>query len=137
MNFNDAQATLDLRERPAGVRISADEISTGIDDAHGIDPAEAKRIAVEQRSKLFAKLVEIAKELLTAAGLDGVGFDDVRIAAQTRNILTGVEPLSFGSVVMESAGGRRVRFRRSKMPSAQRRAIGVYVLASLLDAMGS
>jgi hypothetical protein len=84
---------------------------------------------------LKAAMQELAHEMLLAAGGHGVGFDDVRLEAQKRGLLTGHENgrfLSFGSPCMKAAGGVVVRFRRSKHAESQRRRVAVYVHTSHL-----
>jgi len=91
-------------------------------------------------AELKSKIQAIAHELLLDAGDHGVGFDEVRHAAETRGLLTGHEAarfLSFGSSLMKAAGGVAVRYRRSRHASAQRRRVAVYVHKSFIDALSS
>lgn len=136
--FLDAHAALDSkRPKPAGVRISADELSTGLDEAMGLDTATAERIETTTRTRLYEKLREIAGEMLAASGHAGVSFDDVRLEAQNRNVLTGAESLSFGSKLMASLDTIVIGWRRSKIKSAHRRRVAVYRLLSIHNALTS
>lgn len=77
-----------------------------------------------------AKLQKLANEMLIASKEHGIGFDEVREAAETRGWLTGKEPdrsLSFGSAIMKKAGGVVVRHRKSRHPNAHGRLVAVYV----------
>lgn len=81
-------------------------------------------------AELKAKIQALAREMLIAAQDHGVGFDEVRHAAETRGLLTGEEDgrfLSFGSPMMKAAGGVVVRYRRSRHRNSQRRRVAVYV----------
>jgi hypothetical protein len=85
--------------------------------------------------ELVERLQRLAVELLERAGAHGCGFDDVRIAAETRGWLTGEENgrfLSFGSILMKKAGGVPLRTRRSKHKQSQRRRITVFVLPQFM-----
>jgi hypothetical protein len=85
--------------------------------------------------ELKQRIQALASELLLSAREHGVGFDEVRHAAETRGLLTGHEAarfLSFGSQLMRSAGGVPVRYRRSRHAAAQRRRVAVYVHQSFL-----
>lgn len=84
---------------------------------------------------LKARLLELAKELLMRAGELGIGFDEVRFAGETRGILTGHESgrfLSFGALLMQKAGGRVVRYRKSLHRATHGRRVAVYVHRSYL-----
>lgn len=83
----------------------------------------------------------IAHEMLTAdmfsaenesTGLThGVTFDQVRIRAETRGILTGEEEgrtLSFGAALMKAAGGVPCEYRASKHRKSHGRTIRVFRL---------
>lgn len=85
--------------------------------------------------ELKKRIQSLAHEMLLAAKEHGVGFDEVRHAAETRGILTGQESgrfLSFGSPCMKAAGGVVVRFRRSRHVQSQRRRVAVYVHKSYI-----
>ena len=79
------------------------------------------------------RLVALARELLQRAGAHGCGFDDVRIAAETRGWLTGEERgrwLSVGDAIMRTARGKRgqvIGYRRTKHRNGHRRRIAVHV----------
>lgn len=83
--------------------------------------------------ELVARLRTLATELLERAGAHGVGFDEVRMAAETRGWLTGHEMgrfLSCGDGVMRGARGKRgfvARYRRSLHKNSQRRRVAVHV----------
>jgi hypothetical protein len=132
--LRDAQADLDVRAKPAGVRIRADELTTGLDDAMGIDPAIARKISTTRRERIYQRLIDLAAQMMREYGDGGVGFDDVRLEAQRRRWISAADSLSFGSNVMKMAGGRKVYLRRSKLRSARRRLIGVYALPAFFGA---
>lgn len=80
--------------------------------------------------ELKARIQRLAHELMIGAKEHGVGFDEVRLAAETRGWLTGEESgrfLSFGSPCMKAAGGIVIRYRRSMHRQSQRRRVAVYV----------
>lgn len=80
--------------------------------------------------ELKARLLTLAREMLLHAGEHGVGFDEVRMAAETRGWLTGSESgrfLSFGALLMQKAGGRVVRYRKSLHRASHNRRVAVYV----------
>lgn len=82
---------------------------------------------------LKARLVEIATELLLDAGEFGVTFGEVRLAAETRGLLTGHEYgrwLSCGDGLMRQARGKRGRTngkRKSRHGNSHRRMLSVHV----------
>lgn len=85
--------------------------------------------------ELKARMQKLAVDMLMSAGESGVGFDEVRHAAETRGWLTGRESgrfLSFGASMMAAAGGVAVRYRRSRHAASQRRRVAVYVHKSYI-----
>lgn len=90
---------------------------------------------------LRAALQAIAQDMLmedslhvTTGPTHGVTFDQVRIRAETRGILTGAEQgrtLSFGASVMKAAGGVPCEYRASKHRNSHGRTVRVFRLASV------
>lgn len=81
-------------------------------------------------ASLREQMQRIAEEMLIAAKDHGVGFDEVRHAAETRGLLTGDERdrfLSFGASIMKRAGGVVTRHRPSRHRNSNGRLVAVYV----------
>lgn len=100
-----------------------------------IDDERKARMEV-LRQHLHAIAVEMLADDARSADrpTHGVTFDQVRIRAETRGLLTGEEKgrtLSFGSTLMKSAGGVPCEYRRSKHRNSHGRLVAVYRLASV------
>lgn len=90
---------------------------------------------------LRSQLQVIAHDMLTedahrvtSGPTHGVTFDQVRIRAETRGLLTGAETgrtLSFGAAVMKAAGGVPCEYRASKHRNSHGRTVRVFRLASV------
>jgi hypothetical protein len=95
----------------------------------------------ERMDVLRANLTAIARDMLyedsltvTAGPTHGVTFDQVRIRAETRGLLTGEEQgrtLSFGAALMKAAGGIPCEYRASKHRKSHGRTVRVFRLASV------
>lgn len=95
-------------------------------DITDMDPVKAKQM----RASKIEQIRKLAEQMLNDAGEAGVGFDEVREAAERRAILTGAEEdrfLSFGAAMMKKLGGVPIRYRQSRNRQAQRRRVAVYV----------
>lgn len=101
-----------------------------LSDAIG-ETEEERRARIDA---LKARLQKIAREMLEDDQVkrgQGVAFCDVRIAAETRGLLTGTEPgrtLSFGSTLMEQAGGTTFGWKRSRHRNSNRRLVRTFKL---------
>lgn len=95
----------------------------------------------ERMGVLRRQLHAIALEMLNddarsggAGPTHGVTFDQVRIRAETRGLLTGEEKdrtLSFGAAVMKAAGGIPCEYRASKHRKSKGRVVRVFRLAQV------
>lgn len=100
------------------------------------DDDRAERLKVLRR-ELSAIAVEMLADDARSASTGpthGVTFDQVRIRAETRGLLTGEEKgrtLSFGSALMKAAGGVPCEYRASKHRNSHGRTVRVYRLASV------
>jgi hypothetical protein len=109
-----------------GARIHPDLFDRPLDEIGTMTPPPLAHVPDNVREKML----KLASEMLLEAGEHGLGFDEVRLAAETRGWLTGAErgsALSFGSKLMLVAGGVPVRSRRTKIKASARRRIRVYV----------
>lgn len=90
--------------------------------------------------QLKERLQNLAREMLiedAAKNGPGVSFVAVRLAGETRGILTGAEQgrtLSFGSQLMRSAGGVPGEMIRSKHRNSNRRLVRLFKLSQTADA---
>lgn len=117
---------------PTGARINPDTFPTSLGDSIGVDVA----ISAELHEKTKTRMQQLANDMLKKAGIYGIGFDEVREAAERRGILTGYESgraLSFGSAMMRRAGGVVARWRNSRNKRARYRRIAVYVHYTIVD----
>jgi hypothetical protein len=103
---------------------------TSLDAALG-ETEEQRRERIEAMKR---RLQKIAREMLDEDKVregPGVAFVDVRFAAETRGLLTGEEQgrtLSFGSTLMEAAGGEPFGWKRSKHRNSNRRLVRTFKL---------
>lgn len=103
---------------------------TSLDAAIG-ETEEERRERVEAMKRSLQKLARTMLEEDQVRRGEGVAFVDVRFAAETRGLLSGEEKgrtLSFGSTLMETAGGVAFGWKRSKHKNSNRRRVVTYKL---------
>lgn len=100
------------------------------------DPPPVQPLTAQQRKAdviaWLETLVPLAQELARKAGKHGVTVSDLRIAAENRERMTGVESRTRGSYlgqVMQMAGlVNSGTYRRSTVPRSKRNLHAVWVL---------